>query len=362
MDPRTPRFATEDEEAAWALGLLREGDRAQKIDARDRLAYIFERRDLLDAAIECLESNVRDGVRDPRVYQRLAGIYRRQGLEDLADEALDEARALEQRRHEERPVVPRIDDLSDDLDEDDHPLEAPTRPLPAAVARPRELAPRRSVPADDFPEPPDPEPRPWYARPAVVVVAILLGGPFGIALLWLQTRYPTRTKWTVTGAWLGLNALAAFAGWTVLQSTLDPLIAAVQARATPGVPTVGTPALGAPGLPVGSPSPSPGGVAVSPARSPLPSPSPGVAGAPGAIGQPSPSAGGRVRVVNTAGQGASLRERPSGTATRVKVLIEGTVLDVVGPDQQVEGRGWRNVRDSTGATGWVAADFVEPAS
>ncbi|MDP8923612.1 MAG: hypothetical protein M3O34_12125, partial [Chloroflexota bacterium] len=178
MDSETPRFASEDEEAAWALSLLREGSRAEKIDARDRLAYIFERRNLLDAAIECLESNVRDGVRDPRVYQRLAGIYRRQGLEELADEALDEARSLEQRRREEGSAVRRIDDLADESDAGEHPLEAPTRPLPAAVA---------PVPDLDRPAPRFAEPRPWYTTPAVLTLAILVCGPFGIALLWLRT-------------------------------------------------------------------------------------------------------------------------------------------------------------------------------
>ena len=362
MDRQAPRFATEDEEAAWALGLLREGDRDQKIDARDRLAYIFERRDLLDAAVECLESNIRDGVRDPRVYQRLAGIYRRQGHPELADEALDEARVLEQRR-EHRPVVPRIDELSDEEDDAGHPLEAPTRPLPAAGP----AAPGRSAVVDRFQapigappvaEPANAEPRPWYASPAVVTVAILLCGPFGIALLWLQTRYPPRTKWTVTGAWLGLTALATFAGWTVLQSMLEPMVAAVQSRSTPAVPAIGTPAVPAPGgLPFGSPSPSPSPAGVT--VSPLPSPSP----APGTVGQPPAGVTGeRVRVVNTGGQGASMRERPSGTATRIKVVIDGTVLDVIGPDQQAEQRGWRNVRDSTGATGWIAAEFLERAS
>ena len=376
MDSQTPRFASEDEEAAWALSLLREGDRAQKIDARDRLAYIFERRSLLDAAIECLESNVRDGVRDPRVYQRLAGIYRRQGHHDLADEALEEARVLEQRRREDRPVVPRIDDLADDFGDapgnDEHPLEAPTRPLPAAVTPPTVTPPTVTPPGRtpasvDRQELAPAEPRPWYTAPAVLVLAILLCGPFGIALLWLQSGYATRSKWTVTGAWLALNALGAFAGWTVLQSNIEPIIAATRSG-PPTVPSLGTPAASGPGgLPFGtpSPSPSPAGITVAPGLPPVPRPSPGVQGAPGAAGQPSPAASGtatRVRVVDTGGQGASMREAPSSGATRIKVLIEGTVLDVVGPDQQVEGRAWRNVRDSTGATGWIAAEFVEPAS
>ena len=78
--PPSPQgFASEDEEATYCLSLLRDGDRHQQIVARERLGQIFERRGLLDEAAQCLESNVREGVRDPRVYQRLAGIYRRQG-------------------------------------------------------------------------------------------------------------------------------------------------------------------------------------------------------------------------------------------------------------------------------------------
>src|SRR5690348_522439 len=52
---------------------------------------------MLDEAAQCLESNIREGVRDPRVYQRLAGVYRRQGRHELADEVLIEARRLAER-------------------------------------------------------------------------------------------------------------------------------------------------------------------------------------------------------------------------------------------------------------------------
>src|SRR4051812_21943721 len=52
---------------------------------------------MLDEAAQCLESNIREGVRDPRVYQRLAGVYRRQGRHELADEVLVEARRLAER-------------------------------------------------------------------------------------------------------------------------------------------------------------------------------------------------------------------------------------------------------------------------
>src|SRR5215212_4833856 len=97
VDQSPQGFASEDEEATYCLSLLRDGDRHQKIVARERLSQIFERKGLLDEAAQCLESNIREGVRDPRVYQRLSGVYRRQGRHELADEVLVEARRLAER-------------------------------------------------------------------------------------------------------------------------------------------------------------------------------------------------------------------------------------------------------------------------
>ena len=68
----------------------------------------------------------------------------------------------------------------------------------------------------------------------------------------------------------------------------------------------------------------------------------------------------RLRVVGTQGQGLSLRDGPGTAARRVKTLREGTTVEVIGPDRQAEGRTWRNVRDETGAGGWVAADYLAP--
>jgi hypothetical protein len=70
VDQSTQGFASEDEEATYCLSLLRDGDRHQKIVARERLSQIFERRGMLDEAASCLESNIREGVRDPRVCMR----------------------------------------------------------------------------------------------------------------------------------------------------------------------------------------------------------------------------------------------------------------------------------------------------
>jgi uncharacterized protein YgiM (DUF1202 family) len=69
-----------------------------------------------------------------------------------------------------------------------------------------------------------------------------------------------------------------------------------------------------------------------------------------------------VKVVNTGDTGANMRERPGATAPVVKTVPEGAVLQVIGADQQMDGRGWRNVRDEGGASGWIVAEFLEPAT
>ncbi|MCC6177544.1 MAG: SH3 domain-containing protein [Chloroflexi bacterium] len=66
----------------------------------------------------------------------------------------------------------------------------------------------------------------------------------------------------------------------------------------------------------------------------------------------------RVRVTRTDGAGVNLRARPSASSTALMLLPEGAPLDVVGADVQAEGRTWRNVRTSTGRTGWVAAQYL----
>jgi hypothetical protein len=70
--------------------------------------------------------------------------------------------------------------------------------------------------------------------------------------------------------------------------------------------------------------------------------------------------GGQVQVGNTQGDGANLRRDPSQSGDRIKTIPEGTLLTVVGPDQQAEGQTWRNVRDPQGDTGWIVASLLVP--
>jgi hypothetical protein len=75
-----------------------------------------------------------------------------------------------------------------------------------------------------------------------------------------------------------------------------------------------------------------------------------------------PTAPQRVRVTGVGADGLNLRTEPSGSAERLKLIPDGTELEIVGDDQEVDGITWRNVKDpEDGATGWVAAEFVEAA-
>lgn len=64
-----------------------------------------------------------------------------------------------------------------------------------------------------------------------------------------------------------------------------------------------------------------------------------------------------VIVGNTGGDGVYLRRSPA-VADKVRAWPDGTVLLVVGPDRQAEGRVWKNVRDPSGTVGWVPAQYL----
>jgi len=101
---------------------------------------------------------------------------------------------------------------------------------------------------------------------------------------------------------------------------------------------IGSPSPGA------SPSPRIGGTVIQPSASPSP------AAAPGA----------RLKVANTEGQGANMRQQPSTTAPVLRTLAEGTIVEAIGGETNAAGRAWRNVRDPSGTTGWVASDLLVP--
>lgn len=100
-------------------------------------------------------------------------------------------------------------------------------------------------------------------------------------------------------------------------------------------------------------------LSASPSAGASPSPN-GQAGA-AAGASPSPALPvARMKIGNTEGQGANMRQRPSTTAPVLRTLPESSVVEVIGGETNAEGRAWRNVRDQSGATGWVAAELLVP--
>lgn len=79
------------EQAQRWLSALRDGTAAEKIAARRGLARVFERRGMLEEAIDLLEANVRAGVRSGEIFRWLARLYREQGEDARSLEALVEA-------------------------------------------------------------------------------------------------------------------------------------------------------------------------------------------------------------------------------------------------------------------------------
>ena len=74
---------------------------------------------------------------------------------------------------------------------------------------------------------------------------------------------------------------------------------------------------------------------------------------------PSPAANRTFVVSGTGGDGVRLRATPGGDP--IDVYQEGTRLVQIGPDREVEGVLWRNVRAPNNVEGWVAAEFTQPA-
>jgi hypothetical protein len=66
------------------------------------------------------------------------------------------------------------------------------------------------------------------------------------------------------------------------------------------------------------------------------------------------------RITNTEGQGANMRRAPSVSAPRVKLVNEGTIVELVGGEQQGDGYVWRNVRDVDGSSGFIIDEFLDP--
>lgn len=111
---------------------------------------------------------------------------------------------------------------------------------------------------------------------------------------------------------------------------------------SPATPTATVPPPTATAAPATTTPIPPTPTAVPPTATTIPSPTP----------TPAP-----YKIGNTGGDGANVRETP-GTGSIVEALSDGSVVQVVGPDQQVNGKVWQNIRDAKGNVGWVLGDYL----
>ena len=71
-----------------------------------------------------------------------------------------------------------------------------------------------------------------------------------------------------------------------------------------------------------------------------------------------PGAGPTTLVVgNTGGDGVWIRRTPA-MADRLRAWPDRTVMQVIGTDQQAEGKAWTNVKDPAGNEGWIPAEYL----
>lgn len=132
-------------------------------------------------------------------------------------------------------------------------------------------------------------------------------------------------------------------GWIVATALRPAPTPTATPAPTPTVPATATPTSTA------TPSPAP---TVSSPPAVLPT---GASTPPPATPRPE-----RVEVVGTGGQGANLRAEPGTAGRLLQTVPDGTRLAVVGPDREVDGRTWRNVRGDGGTVGWLIDEAVRP--
>ncbi|OGG46546.1 MAG: hypothetical protein A3F84_18635 [Candidatus Handelsmanbacteria bacterium RIFCSPLOWO2_12_FULL_64_10] len=112
-------------------------------------------------------------------------------------------------------------------------------------------------------------------------------------------------------------------------------------------------------LAVLTPSPSTEGPAAQPTVG-VPTPTLVAEPVPQSDATPRPE-GEYVRVANTGGTGAFIREEPRANARGIAAYPDRTVLRIIGTDISAEGRAWRNVEDQRGIRGWTPGEFLVPS-
>ena len=103
--------------------------------------------------------------------------------------------------------------------------------------------------------------------------------------------------------------------------------------------------------PIGRSTPTPAGRA-TPAPAPFVAPT-----APVATPTARPTS---YAVSNTDGLGVYIRRTPN-PEDKIRVWPDGTMMLVVGADQQAGGTTWKNVKDPAGNVGWIASQYLNPS-
>jgi hypothetical protein len=158
--------------------------------------------------------------------------------------------------------------------------------------------------------------------------------------------------WQVVSSLLVLALIGAVAALAYLNAgrALPPVRVSAAATSTPLATLVPTPVVTPRVTTAAAPTATPNGVASGPTAQPTPAP-------PEPTPLPAPQA---ARVVNTSGQGVSVRLQPGPTAPRAGVLREGTRVLLTGNDQTVAARPWKEVEtEDHNLKGWVLGDFLQ---
>ena len=69
--------------------------------------------------------------------------------------------------------------------------------------------------------------------------------------------------------------------------------------------------------------------------------------------------GDKVVVTGTEGDGLRMRIGAGTGFDRVKTVDEAAVLEIIGGPKDADGTTWYQVRDASGATGWVSGTYLQ---
>ena len=179
---------------------------------------------------------------------------------------------------------------------------------------------------------------------------------------WLQDQSPARQAIILAAPVVGaaLLVLGGLVVWTVAAPMIRPRpTVVVQAVPPPAQPTADRPPAQAPTVT----TPAPPAVVARPTvvvpPTPTPAPPPPTP-TPAPTNTPTPAPALSAKIVNTEGQGAIMRRSASVSAPRLKVIAEGTVVELVGGEVMGDGYTWRNVKDVDGSSGYVVVEYLQP--